>query len=74
MLRVTSLTAFQLVIKITKFPILDFKRASMECELKHKAIILFYLFAVGVIFELLISAREENRSKIEQGAEENIWN
>jgi hypothetical protein len=60
-LSVTSLAAFQLVIKITTFPVLGFKR---ECELKYKAIILFYLFGVGVTLVFLISAKEENRPKI----------
>jgi hypothetical protein len=46
----------------------------MECELKYKAIILFHLFGVVVTLGILISAREENRPKIEEGAEENIWN
>jgi hypothetical protein len=70
-LSVTSATAFQLVIKITTFPVLDLKRTGMERELNYKAIILFHLFGVGVTLELLISAREENRPKIEQGVKEN---
>jgi hypothetical protein len=61
-LSVTNSAAFQLVIKITTFPVLDFKLTSMECELKHKAII---LFGVGVTLGILISARKENRPKIE---------
>jgi len=73
-LSVTSSTAFQLVIKITTFPVFDFKRTSMECELKYKTTILVHLFGVGVTLGLLISTREENRPKIEQGVEENIWN
>jgi hypothetical protein len=83
-LSVTSSTALQLLIKVPTFLLLDFKCTGTECALKFKAIILFHLFGVGVTIGLLfgvgvtiglfISAREENRPKIEKGAEENIWN